>query len=188
MKIETERLILRPLKVGDWRDIVEGAGDYDISRWVVSIPHPYTEADAKAFIKGAIKGWGKGSYLFCMELKSEKKVIGMMGLEGISLHNGTAGTGSWVNKKYQRQGFITEAKIAINDFAFDTLKLRRLNSAAMVTNKASNATQQKVGYVFEGLQRKGCRSKASGKVHDVNMYGLLKDDWKKARKRLMSKQ
>jgi ribosomal-protein-alanine N-acetyltransferase len=188
MKIETERLILRKLKLSDWPDIVEGAGDYDVSKRTINIPHPYSRADAELFIKNTLKNWGKSSYSFCMELKGEKKVIGMMGLEGVHMSNGTANTGSWVNKKYWRQGFITEAKIAINDFAFDTLRLRRLNSAAMLTNKASNATQQKVGYVLEGLQRKGCRSKASGKVHDVNLYGLLKADWKKARTGLKSKQ
>ena len=184
MKIETERLTIRKLKLSDWPDIVEGVGDLEVSKWTTNIPHPYSRVDAELFIRNTIKNWGKTSYSFCLELRSERKVIGMMSLENILNINGTGVTGSWINKKYWRQGFITEAKIAVNDFAFDTLKLRRLNSSAMVSNKASNATQLKVGYIHEGMQRKGCRSKATGKVHDINMYGLLKEDWKIARKKL----
>ena len=120
-----------------------------------------------------------------IELKAEKKVIGVLGLRNILPFNGTASTGSWINKKYWRQGYMTEAKIAVNDFAFDTLKLRRLNSTVNVNNKASNATQLKVGYVLEGVERKASRSKASGKISDLNIYGLLKEDWKKARLKLI---
>ena len=78
---------------------------------------------------------------------------------------------------------MTEAKIAVNDFAFDKLKLRRLNSDVFTDNKASNATQLKMGYKLEGTQRKAVKAKASGKIHDENIYGLLKEDWKKVRAR-----
>jgi ribosomal-protein-alanine N-acetyltransferase len=147
-----------------------------------TIPHPYTKADAYWFIDNTLKKWTKGSYTFFIELRSEKKVIGALGLVRVNEFNGTAHTGSWINKKYWRNVYMTEAKIAVKDFAFDTLKLRRLESTVHLDNKASNATQQKVGYKHEGIKRKATRSKANGKIHDLNLYGLLKGDWKKARK------
>ena len=82
---------------------------------------------------------------------------------------------------------MTEAKIAANDFAFDKLKLRKLNSEVFTENVASNATQRKMGYKLGGARRKEKRSLASGKIHDDKMYGLLKQDWKKARKKLVRK-
>jgi ribosomal-protein-alanine N-acetyltransferase len=187
MKIETPRLILRKPRPGDWKDIVEGVSDYDVAKMTKNIPHPYSKADADWFINNCLKNWGKASYTFMIELKAENKLIGVMGLHNVNVNNGTAATGSWINKKYWRQGYITEAKIAVNDFAFNKLQLRRLNSTVITTNKASNATQKKVGYMFEGVQRKGSKSKASGKISDLNMYGLLKEDWKKARKSLIGK-
>jgi len=186
MKLETPRLILRKPRLSDWKDIVEGAGEYDVAKNTKSIPHPYTRKDAEWFIKNTLKNWAKSGYAFMIELKDERKVIGVMGLHHILAFNGTASTGSWINKKYWRQGYITEAKIAVNDFAFNTLKLRRLTSTVNINNKASNATQLKMGYVFEGIQRKASKSKASGKIYDLNMYGLLKEDWKKARVKLQS--
>ena len=188
MKLETARLTLRKPRLGDWKDIVEGVSEYDVAKMTKSIPHPYARKDAEWWIKLVIKNWAKTGYAFAIELKAEKKVIGVMGLHNLNLFNGTSSTGSWVNIKYWRKGYITEAKIAVNDFAFNTLKLRRLNSTVNIINKASNATQLKVGYVFEGVQRKGSKSKASGKVCDLNMYGLLKEDWKKARVKLVEKK
>lgn len=183
MKLETKRLILRKPRKSDWEDIVEGVGEYDVARMTKTIPHPYKREDADWFINNTLKNWGKGSYTFLIELRSEKKVIGALGLSRVNEFNGTAHTGSWINKKYWRNGYMTEAKIAVNDFAFDILKLRRLESTVHLDNKASNATQQKTGYKLEGIKRKATKSRANGKIHDLNLYGLLKEDWKKARKR-----
>ena len=184
MKKETKRLILRKPKKSDWKDIVEGVGEYDIAKMLLVVPHPYNKKDAEDYLKLVIKRWGKkikDDYTFVIELKSEKKVIGAIGIHRIEKFSGTGTTGSWINKKYWRNGYMTEAKIVVNDFAFNKLKLRKLNSDVFTENKASNAIQVKMGYKLEGTRRKNNRSKASGKIHDVNIYGLLKEDWKKAR-------
>ncbi len=188
MELETKRLLLRKARKSDWQDIVEGASDLNVSKMMTSVPHPYEKKDAELFINDSIKKWNqKKGFSFFIELKSEKKVIGVMTVGGINEFNGTATTGSWINKKYWKQGYITEAKITVNDFAFNQLKLRRLNSTVYTDNKASNATQTKMGYVFEGVSRKAQRSKSTGKIHDLNIYGLLKEDWKKIRPILIKK-
>jgi len=188
MKLETQRLILRKPRMSDWKDVMEGIGEYDVCKWLFNTPYPYVEKNAVNFITKKIKKWKEkpqNDYLFLIELKSEGKVIGAMELLNIDSYSKTAETGSWINKKYWRNGYITEAKIAVNDFAFEKLKLRRLYSPVYSDNLASNATQRKMGYVLEGIQRKAKRIISSGKIHDVNMYGLLKEDWKKARKKLI---
>lgn len=188
MKLETERLILREPKSSDWKDIVEGVGEYDIAKMLLVVPHPYTKKDADDFIKIKIKKWKEKNaddYLFFIELKSEKKIIGAIGIHKIDKFSRTGTTGSWINKKYWRLGYMTESKIVVNDFAFNKLKLRRLDSFVYVDNKASNATQLKMGYKLEGTKRKAVKSKASGKIHNENIYGLLKEDWVKIRPKLI---
>lgn len=188
MKLETKRLILRKPKTSDWKDIVEGVGEYDVAKMLLKVPHPYHEKDAKSFIKKTLVNWRQkviADYLFFIELKSEKKVIGSIGIHKIDNFSGTGTTGSWINKKYWRNGYMTEVKIAVNDFAFNKLKLRRLNSNVFADNKASNATQIKMGYKLEGMKRKSKKDKTSGKIHDENIYGLLKEDWKKTRSKLV---
>ncbi len=190
MKLETKRLILREPKTSDWKDIVEGIGEYDVCKWLFNTPYPYTKNDAEKFLKKKIAKWKqsiKDDYLFLIELKSEKKVIGAIEILRIDNFSKIGETGSWINKKHWRNGYITEAKIAVNDFAFNKLKLRRLYSPVYSENKASNATQLKMGYILEGTQRKAKKLLSTGKIHDVNMYGLLKEDWKKKRISLVNK-
>jgi ribosomal-protein-alanine N-acetyltransferase len=190
MILETKRLILRKPRKSDWKDLVEGVGEYDVAKMLLVVPHPYNKKDADTYIKMVIKRWKQkiqNDYTFFIELKSEKKIIGAIGIHRIESFSKIGTTGSWINKKYWRNGYMTEAKIAVNDFAFNKLKLRRLNSVVFTENKASNATQSKMGYKLEGTMRKAVRSKASGKIHDENIYGLLKEDWKKARAKIIKK-
>jgi RimJ/RimL family protein N-acetyltransferase len=46
---------------------------------------------------------------------------------------------------------------------------------------------KKFGYKLEGKRRKSDRSKSNKKYHDINLYGLFKKDWIKAKKRLKKK-
>ncbi|MEI7765795.1 MAG: GNAT family N-acetyltransferase, partial [bacterium] len=110
MKLETKRLILRKPKMSDWKDVLEGVGEYDVAKMLLKIPHPYYKKDAEEFIKKTIKRWRKkvkDDYLFLIELKFEKKVIGAIGLHNVDDFSKIATTGSWINKKYWRVGYMT---------------------------------------------------------------------------------
>jgi len=188
MILETERLILRKPRLSDWKDIVEGIGNLEVSKYLATVPYPYTKNDAIGWINKQVKNWRKRekeSYSFVIELKSQKKVIGGTSINKIDKFNGKATTGSWINKKYWRNGYITEAKIPILDFAFNQLKLRKLETAAFIGNKASNSMSVKLGFKYEGTKRKTIVSKANGKIYDENIYGLLKSEWKKSRPKLI---
>jgi len=188
MQLETKRLILRKPRINDWKDLVEGLDEYNVAKMFNPIPYPYTKREAVKWIDKSIREWGKKSYPFFIELKSEKKIIGWIDIHHIDKFSKKAITGSWINKKYWKNTYITEAKIAANDFVFNKLKLRKLNSKVYTDNKASNATQIKLGYKLEGTQRKESKNLVTGKIHDYNLYGLLKEDWRKVRPKLVKRQ
>lgn len=188
MQLETKRLILRKHRKSDWQDIVEGIGNYDVAKMLTTVPYPYKKNHALEYIKKRAKKWKEKTvtdYVFVIELKSEKKVIGSVGLHKVNFFHGVGTTGSWINKNYWRKGYVTEAKIAINDFAFNKLKLRRIESGAFSNNKASNAVQLNMGYKFEGTKRQNVKCMTTGKIHDENIYGLMKSEWKKRRPKLI---
>jgi len=188
MILKTKRLILRAPRKSDWKDIVEGVKDKAVSSMLLVVPHPYKKKDALWWINRTIKKWKKTKkedYSFVIELKSEKKVIGVTSIHHVDEQSKKCDTGSWINKKYWRKGYILEAKIPILDFAFNKLKLRKIETSAFVENVASNKMSLKLGFKREGLKRKAIVSKATGKVHDENIYGLLKAEWKKVRYKLI---
>ncbi len=188
MILETKRLILRKPQLSDWKDILEGAKDLDVSRYLSVVPYPYHKKDAVWFIKHSLKRWSKKSrttYTFFIELKSEKKIIGVTDVHNINFQDRKANTGAWIAKKYWRKGYIKEAKVAVLDFAFYRLKLRKIEAEAYIENKASNGMQVKLGFKKEGLKRKSIIAKSTGKIHDSVLYGLFAGEWKKSRKRLI---
>ena len=71
--IETERLILRQYKISDADDVVDGLNNLNVSRWLASVPFPYTKEDALNYINNSIDN---NLYDFAIVLKSENKVIG----------------------------------------------------------------------------------------------------------------
>lgn len=186
--LETKRLLLRPPKISDWKDIVEGVKDLGVSKYLAVVPHPYTKKDALWFINDSLKKWRKkekNNYRFFIELKSEKKVIGVTDIHGINYQDKVAKTGSWIARKYWRKGYILEAKIAVMDFIFNKLKMRKIETEAFVVNKASNHMQKRLGFRCEGTKIKTTIAKSTGKIHDAHMYGLLKEEWVKVKPKLV---
>lgn len=172
--IETERLILRQWNFTDVNDIVEGLNNINVTKWLAGAPYPYTQKDAEYFINKTINN---DLYNFAIVLKIENKVIGGTQLTNIDLANGIAGGGIWINEKYQGFGYGTEAFGARIKYAFENLGLRRLENGYFKENEKSHKMQLKFGYKDEGIKRKRFISKATGKIEDEYITGLLKDEW-----------
>jgi len=182
-ELNTKRCIIRPYKLSDSEDLIEGLNEYDVVKWLEKIPYPYTKKDAIDYLKSKIKNKKENTnYSFAIYHKKDNKMIGHISINIIDQFSGIGSTGSWINKKYQRQGYMTEAKIAINNFAFNKLKLNRLESTVIADNVSSNKTQKKLGYILEGIKRKAVKSRITKNIYDLNIYGLLKEDWNKIKK------
>jgi ribosomal-protein-alanine N-acetyltransferase len=183
MRLETERLIIREWNKKDIDDLVEGLNDFKVTRWLAFAPHPYTKKDAEEWIAKcnaeAKKGKKRDSYAFAIELKSEKKVIGGIDLSKVSRSQGTATGGIWLNRKYHGKGYGKEAWAERVRFAFEDLKLRRLENGFFKGNNSSLKMQKKLGFKIEGLRKEGFKCVADGKLKDEVITALLKKDWKK---------
>ena len=116
-------------------------------------------------------------YNFAIVLKESNKVIGGTQLTNINKTNGTAGRGIWINEEYQGNGYGTEAFGAKIKFAFETMSLRKLENGYFKDNEKSHKMQLSFGYKDEGIRRKRFISKATGKIEDECITGLLKEEW-----------
>lgn len=182
-QLETARLILRNWHPSDTSALVEGLNDLSVARWLAFVPHPYTLEDAERWIEhcqsAASKPGSPTGYEFAIELKSERKVIGGMSLRQISSVHGTAGGGIWLSAKYHGHRYGSEAFGEKIRFAFEDLKLRRLENGFFKGNDASRAMQEQLGYKVEGERRQAYRCMADGELKDEVATGLLKEEWKK---------
>ncbi|MCL1912842.1 MAG: GNAT family N-acetyltransferase [Eubacteriaceae bacterium] len=182
--LESDRLILRDWEQKDIDDIVEGLNNIDVSKWLASIPHPYTKEMAIQWVGYCMENTNDGdnrkSYEFAIVLKSENKVIGGTSIDRIDKFHGTSGGGGiWLNTKYHSKGYGSEAFGKRIEFAFENLGLRRLENGFFTGNNASFKMQEKFGYKIEGVKRKRYKCMADGQLKDECITGLLKEEWKK---------
>ena len=86
----------------------------------------------------------------------------------------SATMGYWLGAEHQGRGYMTAAMRSAIPFAFDTLKLHRLDAAVMPANTASISVLERAGFVREGLARRYL--KIAGRWEDHNLYAMLADD------------
>ena len=177
MKIESKRLILRNWEDGDVEDIVDGLNNIEVAKWMAGVPYPYTENDAKQFIEHA-KGQDENVKIsLAIVLKANNKVIGGTEIRNINKKDGTAGGGIWLNEKYQKNGYGTEAFSTRNKYCFEILKLRRIENGYFRGNEKSRRMQLKLGYKDEGIRRKKFLCLATNEYVDECITGLLKEEF-----------
>jgi ribosomal-protein-alanine N-acetyltransferase len=145
------------------------------------VPYPCRLKDEKAYVDLCLKTARKRKrtdYHFVIKLRSGKCVIGGVGITKFDRFNETAEVWYWLGEKYWGQGIATEALEPLIEFAFDRLKIGRLEANIFRWNKASAKLLEKFGFKKEGLRRKVFKAKSTGKLHDSYTYGLLKSDCK----------
>ena len=177
MIINGKRIILRSWEYEDERDLVEGLNNINVSKWLASVPYPYTENDAKSFIEHAKKSDERDYIALAIVLKENNKVIGGTEIRNINKKDGTASGGIWLNEKYQKNGYGTEAFSTKIKYSFDTLGLRRMENGYFSNNEKSKKMQEKLGYKIEGLKRKKYLCLATNEYVDETITGLLKEEF-----------
>ena len=181
MMIESPRLLLREWRPEDASALADGLNDLAVSRWLMAVPYPYALEDAQGFLRYCLRQaeeTPRTDYFFAIVLKAADEVVGGTSLNGIEPHNGTASGGIWLQARHHGHGYGTEAFDARARFAFETLGLRRLENGFFTGNEASRRMQERLGYVVEGMRRKGYLCRADGLLKDEYVTGLLKEEWR----------
>lgn len=155
--IETQRLLLRPMRREDVDSLLRIFGD----------PIVMAAFDAEPFDRRQLEGWVRrnldhqerhGYGLFSVILKDRRELIGDCGLEMMELDDVGAAAdaaadaatvaaelGYDFRSDVWNRGLATEAAAAVRDYAFATLGLPRLISLIRQGNHASRRVAEKIG-------------------------------------------
>jgi ribosomal-protein-alanine N-acetyltransferase len=94
------------------------------------------------------------SYAFFLFRKPDDALVG--GLTLANIRRGVAQAGSlgyWIGEPFARHGLMTGALQGLVPFAFESLRLHRLEAACIPSNAASIRLLEKMGFVREGYAR-----------------------------------
>jgi [ribosomal protein S5]-alanine N-acetyltransferase len=173
--LTTERLLLRPFQLEDAPTVNELAGAREIADTTSLIPHPYQLEDAVNWIMTHPDSFEKGrEVVFAITLRESGELVGAIGL-GIDRHNQLAEMGYWVGVPYWNNGYCTEAAKAVVAYAFEELKLNRVEARYMTRNPSSGRVMEKIGMQFEGKLRQ--QIQRWGVFEDANIYAILREEY-----------
>ena len=172
--LETSRLRLRPLKMGDAQDMFRYASDPEVSRHVLWETHESLR-DSRRVLRGALRQYRRGApSSYAVERRSDHRMIGTIGFMWVNLEHRSGEVGYSFARDCWGQGYATEALRAVLQFGFDTLRLHRIEAQHEVDNPASGRVMEKCGMQCEGVLRGRVFNK--GHFSDVKLYAILREN------------
>ncbi len=106
----------------------------------------------------------------------EGKIVGVAGYNRINWSNKTAYIGYWLGEEFQRNGIMTKVVKSLTDYAFDELKLNKVEIRTAVGNKKSRSISERLNFINEGSIRQA--EWLYDHYVDHVVYGILADEWK----------
>jgi RimJ/RimL family protein N-acetyltransferase len=166
LRLEDGDIALRPYTEDDVPAITAACQDPEIPRWT-SVPSPYTEEDARRFVRGL-----EDVYAFAVVDTATDELLGSVGF-GLEA-DGRAGFGYWTRKEARGRDVASRALRLLTRWAAREHGLARLQLIVEPANVASQRVAEKAGFRREGLLRSYIALK--GTRRDVYLYALLPED------------
>lgn len=174
MVMRGARCTIRRWRAADAESLVRHANNLNVAKHLRDrFPHPYTRADARAFL-AHVTGPGLDETNLAIEVAGE--AVGAIGLNvGADVERYSAEVGYWLGEAFWGRGIMTEALALVTDRAFARLNLLRLFALPFADNAPSVRVLEKAGYVREGLLRSSAVK--FGRPRDQLIYARVNEGW-----------
>ena len=143
--IETDRLILRPFTLDDIEDVLAFGSHPEVNRYTGDDSIDTKEAARNVIVNTWFSDYEKYGYgRLATIYKADSKLIGFSGLKYLPEFDETD-LGYRYLPEYWGKGIATEASIALLDYGFNVLKLKKIIGTTLPDNVASSRVLEKVG-------------------------------------------
>ena len=141
--------LLHPLYAPRYLELVTANFEY-LHEWLSWPPLNKTEEDFLQFIQDSLHKYANGTDIVCaIEYRGE--LVGNCGFQDINHTTKSATLGYWLAQNYQGKGIMTQSCQHLINYAFDELKLEKVELRAAEGNKPSRAVAQRLGMKLEGI-------------------------------------
>jgi len=174
VRVETARLVVRPLADHDIDDLVDVIGDDEVTAYL-----PYvtwrTREDGDAWLARirALEADDRARQYVFVDRESQR-AIGVLVLFQHDPVSRRAEIGYAIGRAHWRRGLMREALPVFIERAFADLELMRIQAFADARNEASHRLLLGLGFSHEGTLRRNVFFK--GEWADSRVYGLLRDE------------
>jgi len=173
--LRTERLVLREIDDRDVEAVFEMESD-PVAMLYWSRPPMVDMAEAVATVERSKTFFAQRAGLkWVLSRADDGRHMGNVGVFGFVEPSNRAEIGYGLARQFWGQGFMHEALIAVIDYAFGPLALRRLEADTHPRNERSIHALERLGFSREGLLRE--RWQVGDEISDTLYLGLLAHEW-----------
>ena len=179
LRIETDRLTLRPPIHSDFRDwtALRIRSREFLTKWEPAWAEDHLTRKAFTnrvyWAQRSISG-GSALPLFLIR-REDDALLGAITLDNIRRGPAQSGTlGYWTGAQFARQGYMREAIHATVHQAFTRLDLSRIEAACLPENAASRGLLEKTGFKYEGVAQSYLQIDGRWRTHVL--YAALRSD------------
>lgn len=145
-----------------------------LREWLPWLDMTTSVEDTKSFIKSCLRNYAEDKSMTAFILY-KGAIVGTAGYNQIDWSNKVAYIGYWLGKDYQGFGIMTKVVKALTDYAFNKLKLNRVDIRAAKENAKSRAIPERLGFGYEGQIRQA--EWLYDHYVDHIVYGMLATEW-----------
>lgn len=175
-KMIGERIILREYRNEDIGAIREWVNDFNTTRYLSTrFWPPQTLIDTQEFLSRMLQS-SHNAYNFVIADKKDERYIGQLDMFRVDWRLRCGELGMVIASQSERgHGIGQEALRLIQELAFLTLGLERLEMDVHMDNVAALACYRKAGFFLEGVKRHAFFS--DGKYCDVGFMSILREEY-----------
>lgn len=171
--LTTERLILRPFKLGDEEGVLRFSSDPEVQEFTGDIVRTTYEEVHKVITDVWLKDYATYGYgRFAVIDKTTNEIIGFNGIKFLP-EIGQPDLGYRFLKEYWGKGIATESSRAILNYSFDNFDLPEILGFVMLGNPASSAVLKKLGFQFKKL------APYPGEEENLEWYSLTPEHYER---------
>lgn len=157
VEINGHEIVLHPLRFRDraqWNRVRAENRDW-LSPWEATIPQSgeesYRQLPSFFEMVKILNGEARNGRSFSFAIWHQSQLIGQITLGGVMYGAMRGGhIGYWIDRNFANRGYTTQAVEILTQYAFEELKLHRLEINLRPENASSRRVAEKAGYIFEG--------------------------------------
>lgn len=173
MILKGRKVILRPIEYEDLEFIRTLINNPEIERTIVGWALPISRKDEEKWYANYSNTEHAIRYII---QTYEGEIVGLTGLGNIDMKNGCAkGMGIRILPAVQSKGLATDTYMTLFNYAFNELRLHRIETSAFDDNLASLRFQEKLGCQREGVRREAIYKE--GVYKNIVTMGCLKSEF-----------
>lgn len=146
-RIETDRLVLRPLRMGDAVDVAYLI-DRQVAEMTSGVPYPASKAMVEDFLS-RMEEAGSAKHRSFVIADRRAGPIGVLGFH--HTHGVILELGFWLGAAFRGRGLATEAVSAAMTWVCDSWGRRAIASGHFIDNPASARVLDKAGFLYTGV-------------------------------------